>query len=49
MAARVTKFVRPGDVTITPVGEPKRFQHGGEIVVILLKLAPAFVQDGRRR
>jgi AraC family transcriptional regulator len=39
------KHVRAGDVTITPFGEPKRFQHSGENVVILLKLAPAFVQE----
>ena len=39
------KHVRAGDVTITPFGEPKRFQHAGENVVILLKIAPAFVQD----
>jgi len=39
------RHVRAGDVTITPCGEPKRFQHAGENVVLLLKLAPAFVQD----
>jgi len=39
------KHVRAGDVTITPAGEPKRFQHAGENVVLMLKLAPAFVQD----
>jgi AraC family transcriptional regulator len=38
------RHVRAGDVTITPSGEPKHFQHGGENVVILLKLDPAFVQ-----
>jgi AraC family transcriptional regulator len=38
------KHVRAGDVTITPCGEPKRFQHAGENVVILLKLAPALLQ-----
>jgi AraC family transcriptional regulator len=38
------RLVRPGDVTITPAGEPKRFQHGGDNMVILLKLAPWFVQ-----
>ncbi|MEO6408212.1 MAG: AraC family transcriptional regulator [Burkholderiaceae bacterium] len=37
--------VRPGDVTISPFGEPKRFQHAGENVVLLLRIAPAFVQD----
>jgi AraC family transcriptional regulator len=39
------KHVRAGDITITPFGEPKRFQHTGENIVILLKLAPAFVQS----
>ena len=39
------KHVRAGDITITPCGEPKRFQHAGENVVLLLKLAPAFVQQ----
>ena len=39
------KHVRAGDVTITPFGEPKRFQHAGENIVILLKLAPAFIQS----
>jgi len=39
-----TRLVRPGDVTITPAGEPKRFQHGGDNMVILLKLAPWYVQ-----
>jgi len=39
------KHVRAGDVTITPHGEPKRFQHTGENVVVLLRLAPAFVQE----
>lgn len=38
------KYVRAGDVTITPSGEPKRFQHAGENIVILLKLAPALLQ-----
>lgn len=40
----VTKLVRPGDVTITPAGEPKRFQHGGDNMVVLLKLAPSYIQ-----
>jgi AraC family transcriptional regulator len=39
------KHVRAGDVTITPFGEPKRFQHAGENVVLILRLAPAFVQQ----
>ena len=39
------KLVRPGDTTITPMGEPKRWQHTGETMVILLKLAPACVQS----
>jgi AraC family transcriptional regulator len=37
--------VGPGDIIITPVGEPKRWQHTGENVVILLRLSPAFVQS----
>jgi AraC family transcriptional regulator len=37
--------VRAGDITITPSGEPKHFQHAGENVVILLKIAPPFVQQ----
>jgi AraC family transcriptional regulator len=40
-----TRYVRAGDITITPFGEPKRFQHAGENIVILLKLAPAFIQN----
>lgn len=39
------KHVRAGDVTITPRGEPKRFQHAGENIVLLLKLDPAFLQQ----
>jgi AraC family transcriptional regulator len=39
------KHVRAGDVTITPFGEPKRFQHAGENVVLILKVTPAFVQE----
>jgi AraC family transcriptional regulator len=38
------KYVRAGDVTITPSGDPKRFQHAGENIVILLKLAPELLQ-----
>jgi AraC family transcriptional regulator len=38
-----TRYVRAGDVTITPFGSPKRFQHAGENIVILLKLAPALI------
>jgi len=40
-----TRYVRAGDITITPFGEPKRFQHAGDNIVILLKLAPAFIQS----
>jgi AraC family transcriptional regulator len=36
--------IGPGDVIITPVGEPKRWQHAGENVVVLLRLDPSFVQ-----
>ena len=39
------RHVRAGDVTLTPFGEPKRFQHAGENVVLLLLLAPDFVQQ----
>jgi AraC family transcriptional regulator len=39
------QHVRAGDITITPSGEPKHFQHAGENVVILLKIAPPFVQQ----
>jgi AraC family transcriptional regulator len=35
--------VRAGETTITSAGAPKRFQHGGDNVVILVRLAPAFV------
>jgi AraC family transcriptional regulator len=38
------KRIRAGDVIVTPVGEPKRWQHAGEVVVVLLKLSPSFVQ-----
>jgi hypothetical protein len=37
--------IRAGDVIVTPVGEPKRWQHAGEVVVVLLKLSPSFVQS----
>jgi AraC family transcriptional regulator len=40
--ARV-RHVRPGDITVTPVGEPKRFAHSGDNLVILIKLSPGFV------
>ena len=39
------QHVRAGDITLTPSGEPKHFHHAGENVVILLKLAPPFVQQ----
>jgi AraC family transcriptional regulator len=39
------RHLRAGDVTVTPVGEPKRFQHTGENVVLILRLAPDFVQQ----
>lgn len=39
------RLVRVGETTITSAGDPKRFQHGGDIVVILLRLAPAFVHS----
>ena len=31
--------------SLSPFGEPKRFQHTGENVVVLLRLAPDFVQQ----
>ena len=36
--------MRGGDVTLTPIGEPKRFQHAARTSSLLLRLAPAFVQ-----
>src|SRR4029453_8311846 len=39
------RSVGPGDIIITPVGEPKRWQHTGENVVVLVRLSPAFVQN----
>jgi AraC family transcriptional regulator len=38
------RYVRPGDITITPRGDPKRFQHTGENVVIVIRLSGAFVE-----
>ena len=32
------RHVRAGDVTFTPRGEPKRFQHSGDNVVLLVSL-----------
>jgi len=39
----LVRRVRPGDVTVTPAGEPKRFAHTGDNVVVLLRFAPSFV------
>jgi AraC family transcriptional regulator len=33
-----------GDIAITPVGPPTRWQHAGRALVILLRLAPAYVR-----
>lgn len=41
----VVRRVRSGDATISPHGEPKRFQHAGENLVLLLRVAPTFVQE----
>ena len=37
------KHVRAGDITLTPAGEPKRFQHSGDNVVLLMQLEPALI------
>ena len=37
--------VGPGDIIITPAGEPKQWQHSGENTVILLRLSAAFVEN----
>ena len=41
----VVRRVGPGDITITPAGEPKRFQHGGDNVVIVVRLAPFALRE----
>jgi AraC family transcriptional regulator len=41
----VIRRVRPGDITITPAGAPKRFQHGGDNVVIVVRLAPFALRE----
>jgi len=41
----VRRRIGPGDIIVTPVGQPKRWQHAGENVVILLHLDPSFVQS----
>lgn len=38
------RHVQPGDVTFTPCGEPKRFQHSGDNVVLLVMVDPWLVQ-----
>lgn len=38
------RHVRAGDVTFTPRGEPKRFQHSGDNVVLIVKVDPALVE-----
>ena len=37
------KHVRPGDVTVSPRGAPKRFRHAGDNVVIVVRLEPEFL------
>ncbi len=38
------RTLRSGDVIVTPAGEPKRWQHTEEIIGIVLRLAPAYVE-----
>jgi AraC family transcriptional regulator len=38
------RTVQAGDVIVTPAGEPKRWQHTEEIVGIVLRLAPAYLE-----
>ena len=42
------RTIGPGDVIITPVGEPKYWQHAGETVVALLRLDAGFVGEVAR-
>ena len=39
----VSRTLRAGDVIITPVGEPKRWQHVEDALAIVLRLSPAYV------
>jgi AraC family transcriptional regulator len=41
---RKTRTMVPGDVTITPVGSPVRWQQDGHSLVLLLRLSPSYVQ-----
>jgi AraC family transcriptional regulator len=37
------RVVRPGDVIITPAGEPKRWQHVDDIIAVVLRLSRAYL------
>ena len=37
------RTVRPGEVTITPAGEPKRWQHIDDIVAVVLRLSRPYL------
>src|SRR5215475_4304739 len=39
----VSRTLRAGDAIITPVGEPKRWQHVEDALAIVLRLSPAYV------
>jgi AraC family transcriptional regulator len=39
-----TRTMEPGDVTITPVGSPVRWQQDGHSLVLLLRLSPSYVR-----
>jgi len=38
------KHLTAGDVIVTPAGEPKTWRHSGEAMVIVLRLAPTYVE-----
>jgi len=40
----VERAMRPGDISITPVGPPVRWRQHGQSFVILMRLAPAYVR-----
>jgi AraC family transcriptional regulator len=48
------RTVRPGEIIITPAGEPMRWQHADDIVAVVLRVFPAYLdklaaeQDERR-
>ena len=41
---RKTRTMKPGDVTITPVGSPVRWHQVGHSLVLLLRLSPRYVR-----